>query len=58
MMNYIAAGAAKTVIATVISAVCFGAGAVPCFATTAAPAVASAAAHTTGKVVPDDSPWP
>ena len=58
MMNYIAAGAAKAVTATVISAVCFGAGAVPCFATTAAPAVASAAAHTTGKVVPDDSPWP
>lgn len=59
MKNYIAARAAKPVIATVIAAVCFGSVAVPYFATTAAPAVASAAAHTTiGKVVPNDNPWP
>ncbi len=57
MRNHIAAHAAKPVIATVITAVCFGSVAVPYFAAATAPA--SAATHTTiVKVVPDDNPWP
>lgn len=51
MRNYITA---KAAIATLISAVCFGTGAVTCFAATAAPASVSASvAH----VTPNGSPW-
>ncbi len=59
MRNYIAAHAAKAIIATVISAACLGSGAVACFATAIAPATTSAAAVTANKIVPKDtSPWP
>jgi hypothetical protein len=57
MKNHIAARAAKSVIATVIAAVCFGSVAVSYYAATPAPA--TAATHTTiVKVVPRDNPWP
>jgi hypothetical protein len=57
MKNRIATRATKSVIATVITAVCFGSVAVPYFAATTAPA--TAATHTTiVKVVPHDNPWP
>jgi hypothetical protein len=59
MKNHIAAHAAKSVIAAMITAVCFGSVAVPYFAASAAPAGASAAAHTTiSRIVPNDTNWP
>ena len=57
MRNHIATRAAKSAIAAVIAAVCFGSVAAPCFAATSAPAVASAATPTT-QPTPDCCPWP